>query len=170
VPQKASLLVKEKQAGNERLAVALKGFRSGVLRQQFGDPVDGSTAYRVCIYDGDDALVADLVVDRAGVACVSKPCWKAVSSKGWKYRDTTASADGIHGIVAKSGSGKAKLIIKGRNRSRKGQSSLPSGIASALTGSSRASVRVLTSDADCFAGNLGRVKKDTGSLFKAFGP
>jgi hypothetical protein len=106
-------------------------------------------------------------VDRAGDACGSKPCWKALGATGWKYRDGQASSDGVSRLIAKSGSAKARVIVSGRNKQRKGLTSLPTGIAAALSGSQHATVRVLTSDADCFGTTLDRVRKDSGTFFKA---
>jgi len=161
--------VKEKAAGKERLKVALKGFRSGLLPQQLGDPVAGATAYTLCIYAGDETLAGTLRVDRAGETCGTKPCWKALGSKGWKYRDAEASSDGVNRLIARSGTGKARVIVAGRNKERKALTALPTGIAATLAGSERATVRVLTSDAGCFGATLDRVRKDTGTFFKATG-
>lgn len=160
-------MVKEKAAGKERLKVVLKGFRAGLLPQQLGDPEDGTTAYRLCVYDAADTLAAALTVDRAGETCGSKPCWKALGTTGWKYRDTQASSDGVNRLIAKSGSGKARVLFSGRNDPKKGLTSLPTGIAAALSGGQQATVRVLTSDADCFGTTLDRVRKDSGSFYKA---
>jgi hypothetical protein len=159
--------VREKAAGKERLKVVLKGFRAGMLTQQLGDPRGGETAYHVCIYDDADTLAGALTVDRAGDSCGSKPCWKALGSTGWKYRDAQATSDGVSRLIAKSGSTKARVIVSGRNQQPKGLTSLPTGIAAALSGGQRATVRVLTSDADCFGTTLDRVRKDSGTFFKA---
>ena len=166
---KSTLLVKEKTAGKERLKVVLKGFRAGLLAQQLGDPERGTTAYHVCIYDASEDLAGALTVDRAGGICGSRTCWRALGIRGWKYRDAAASSDGVQRLVAKSGANNARLIVSARNHSKKGLTSMPTGIAAALTGSGRATVRVLTSDADCFGATLSRVRKNTGDVFKAVG-
>ena len=44
--------------------------------------------------------------------------WKAVSTRGYKYKDSTASVDGVQTIILKSGANKgwntAKLLVKGK--------------------------------------------------------
>ena len=51
-------------------------------------------------------------VDRAGQLCGTKPCWKAVSTKGYKYGDKLAAAESAAGSSAKSGVKKAKKLVK----------------------------------------------------------
>ena len=99
-----------------------------------------------------------------------RPCWKAISEKGYKYSDEDTAADGIHKIIMKGGNaGKGQVIVIGKNSEPKGQTSLPTGIAAALQDNAKATVQVVASDADCFGVEINRVKKADGSLFTGLG-
>ncbi len=82
-------------------------------------PVNG-TIYTLCTYDetgGVPALEAQSIVPPGGT-CSGKPCWKATGSKGFKYKDSLASAAGVRSVILKTGaSGKAKVIFKGKGSS-----------------------------------------------------
>jgi hypothetical protein len=170
-PGKGVFLAKEKVAGKEKLKLVLKKLASPVTQADLGDPVTGDTRYDVCVYDENDALVQQLQVDRAGDQCGAKACWKALSTKGYKYSDKDTSADGVLKIVAKGGSaGLGKLVVKGLNNVTKGQNSLPTGTAAALENATKATVQVVTSDAECFGVTLNGVKKADGLIFKAVHP
>lgn len=164
-PAKGSLIIDEKTAGKEKLKVSFSKLVPAVTQSQFGNPVNGSTAYRVCVYDAANQLQATYTVARAGQTCGDKPCWATVSDKGYKYKDKAATADGV--IMMKLGGGdpgKGKLKIKGKG------SNLPSGIAAALQNQTSATVQVLSSDASCFGVALTQVKKADGVTFSATGP
>ncbi len=164
---KAVLLVKEKKPGKEKLKVVLKKLQAAVAQSDFGDPVVGTTAYKVCIYDDADQPSGEYTVAQGGAICGDLSCWRTVSSKGYKYLDKSTSADGILKIKLLGKSfGKGKIVIVGKNAT----STMPLGVAAALQGSTSATVQVLTSDASCFGASLGRVKKADGALFKALGP
>jgi hypothetical protein len=163
---KGSLLVNEKAAGKEKLKVALKNLQPAVAPSQFGDPVAGSTAYKVCVYDGANQLSGEYTVAQAGAMCGGEPCWSAVG-KGYKYRDKSTAADGIKKINLFGGDpGKGKVLVGGKNDA----STMPTGIAAALQNATSATVQILASDASCFGVSLTEVKKADGALFKAAGP
>jgi hypothetical protein len=140
------LAIKEARAGRERLAFAARRFAPGLSLGDLGDPVAGGTSYRLCIYDGGDRLVGQLGVDRAGETCGprNEPCWKALGSSGYRYRDKASAADGVKELLVKSGKGPVRL--NARNKARKGYLSLPTGAAAALEGAERATAQLLTSD------------------------
>jgi len=107
-------------------------------------------------------------VDEAGDLCDGKPCWKAVSTKGYKYGDKLAAADGITKLQGIGGdAGKGKVQAKGQNKASKGLTALPTGIAAALASDTQATVQILTSDAACFGATLTDVKIADGLQFKA---
>jgi hypothetical protein len=113
-----------------------------------------------------------MVVARAGQDCgtPARPCWKAISTTGYKYKDKDTSADGILKIIAKGGAAsQGKIILLGKNNASKGQLSLPTGIAPLLLNNTKATVQVVTSDADCFGFTADVVKKADGLLFKGLG-
>jgi len=165
-PGKASFQVNEKKPGKEKLKVVLKNLTGATTEATFGNPVSGTTSYTLCIYDQDNVQISQMQVGQAGQLCDHKPCWKA-SKKGYNYADKTASADGITNIVAKGGDpGKGEIDAKGQNNASKGKTSLPVGIASALQSNSQATVRIITSDASCFAATMTNVTKADGVQFK----
>ena len=83
----------------------------------FGDPVNGSPVYTLCVYDstgGSPVFAMGLNVGSGGT-CDGKPCWKAISDKGWSYKNKTGSAAGITKVKFKSGAaGKPSLFVAGR--------------------------------------------------------
>ena len=165
-PAKGVLLVNEKTAGKEKLKIALSKFPEAIETDQYGDPVGSDTSYDICIYDSADELKGRFRVARGGDTCAGERCW-VTSSAGYKYADAITSADGIAKMMLTAGGpGKGKIVITAKNNS----SSLPLGIASALTASSHATVQVVTSDADCFGLELSVVKKAEDSVFSATGP
>jgi len=133
--------------------------------------VSGHTAYNVCLYGDGPTLIGTYSIAKAGQVCGTKACWRALATKGYKYFDKDAGSDGIFKIVVRGGdSGVGSVVVKGKNNSSKGQTSLPMGIASVLSGSSEAIVQIISSDADCFGSTLPNVKRADGSTFKAVSP
>ena len=162
---KGVLSVSEKTPGREKLvARVLEGPQlSGA---DFGNPVNGATAYRLCVYDGAGALKGDLLVDRAGDACGDAPCWsglgKPAGTKGYRYKDEALTADGVRLLLLRGGkAGASKLILREKG---------PTGIANALSGATGATVQLFASDAPapaCFSLNLPAVVTSDGLRFKA---
>ncbi len=88
--------------------------------EEFGDPVNGFTAYTLCIYD-EDGGGARLVLRAsapAGGSCTGRPCWEPMGSEGYRYRDKNLSPNGISHIMLRAGGpGKASLRFKGKGAS-----------------------------------------------------
>jgi len=164
---KCQLVVDESKAGAEKLVASWqKG--PALTPADFGDPtVTLGTAYDVCAYDASGTLAGQWQIDRAGATCGEKPCWKA-NDQGFKYKDKDGTAQGIQSVVLKGGdTGKSKLAVKGKNNAGKGQTSLPTGIAAALTGSASATIQLRGSNAPgCFSCAV-TTSKDEGGTFKA---
>jgi hypothetical protein len=166
-PGKAVVLVNEKTPGKQKLKVVLSKLEAALAPSDFGDPVTGTTGYKVCLYDGADRLAGEYTVARAGDLCGSLSCWSTLSDKGYKYTDKSSAADGIAKMRLTGGApGKGKLQILGKNAA----STLPTGVAGSLQDELRATVQVRTSDASCFGTRLGQVKKADGKVFSAVGP
>jgi hypothetical protein len=166
-PGKGSLLVNEKAAGKEKLKSLLTKLQIAVAPSQFGDPVGGTTRYKVCIYDAANQLRGEYGVARAGDTCGDRPCWSALADKGYQYSDKSTTADGILKITLIAGdAGKGKVVVIGKNNA----SALPTGVAAALQDETSATVQLLTSDASCFGTVLTQVKKADGLVFSAAGP
>jgi hypothetical protein len=173
--EKCLLLVDESKPGKEKLAVS---WRKGpaIAGSDFGNPLaPGGTAYDVCAYDASGVLAGQWEINRAGATCGNKPCWKVLGKppgdpghKGYRYKDPDATTQGIQSVLLKGDEpGKSKLAVKGKNNSDKGQTSLPTGVAAAFTGSATATIQLRGSDApQCFTCAV-TTSKDEGGKFKA---
>lgn len=169
----AKLVVKEKTAGKEQLqAKFAKG--PAIAQAALGNPLgSGGTAYGLCIYGAAGTLVEELVVDRAGVLCGTKPCWKPVGSappdhKGFAYTDGSQSAAGVKTISLKGGdAGKSTLLLKASNNASKGLTAMPTGITAALAGATSATIQLRTSAGTCFSAALVDVKTSDSDVFQA---
>lgn len=139
-----------------------------VERAQLGNPTAGTTRYDVCVYDDALRLVGSLTVDRAGQTCPQKACWRPIASTGYRYADRAGGADGVTSLVAKGGpAGKGKIVVMARNNARKGQTSMPLGIAAALQATRSVTVQTVTSDGACFGSTLTNVRTARPTLFRA---
>ena len=82
----------------------------------FGDPVNGSTSYRLCVYDesaGVPSAVMTLTAPPGGT-CAGKPCW-AAKKTGFLYKDKGLANDGLMQLQLTSGAaGKAKIVLKAK--------------------------------------------------------
>ena len=166
---KSALQVKERAVGRERLTVKMtRG--PGLLAADFGDPLaPGGTEYTFCLFDGADTLVAEATVDRAGLTCAGKECWKPLGSLGYQYKDKDLSADGVLTLRLKGGTvGRSQIQIRGKNNAPRGQVSLPGPIAPSLVGATSATMQILTNDGSgCFSSVLGTVTRSDPDFFKA---
>lgn len=93
----------------------LKG--EATAASDYGDPVSGGgSIYTLCVYDADGGVPQQVIqaMIPPGGTCDGKPCWEAKST-GFKYRDSTAAADGVQNISLRIGpDGKAKIIVKAK--------------------------------------------------------
>ncbi|MEO8133951.1 MAG: hypothetical protein ABI831_08250 [Betaproteobacteria bacterium] len=166
-PAKGRLILNEKKAGKEKLKVTLTKLLPAVTQGQFGNPVTGNTAYKLCIYDAANQLKGNYTIRRAAETCGTAACWSAISDKGYKYRDKSTAADGILKMKLIGGAaGKGKIKVIGKNTS----GHLPTGIAALMQNQASATVQILTTDASCFGVGLTQVKKADGTVFSATGP
>ncbi len=116
-PGKGILLVKDKapsgaSAKDKLIWKWLKG--PAQTQGDFGDPVSGGSSYAVCVYD-NTGLVTGVQVPAAGT-CSGSACWKAIGTKGYKYKDKSTSNDGVFQILFKGGSaGGSKLLVKAKD-------------------------------------------------------
>jgi hypothetical protein len=78
---------------------------------ELGDPFT-TTAFALCLYDDDD-LVMQATVEPGGI-CSGKPCWKDLRGKGFAWKNRAANPDGVTALQIRTGSGKARLSIKGK--------------------------------------------------------
>lgn len=83
---------------------------------ELGNPL-ADTFYSLCLYDqaGEATGLGLAAATRTGTSCASKPCWRSLGEKGFKYRDRSASPEGLQSLLLRSGGeGKAKVKVKGR--------------------------------------------------------
>ncbi len=99
-------------AKDKVIAKWLKG--PATTQSNLGTPLT-STSYAYCLYAGtSETLIASAGIPAGGV-CNGKPCWKALSTKGYKYRDTLLSNDGALLLKLIAGdAGKSKIIFKAK--------------------------------------------------------
>jgi hypothetical protein len=92
------------------------GWRSvdGVAAADLGDPVDATTTFRLCAYDGAGSLLTDVAV-HPGRQCGSKPCWQRAGKGGLRYKDGAARQDGVTRLTLRPGEGhRARMTLKAR--------------------------------------------------------
>ncbi len=103
--------------GSSRDKAGLK-WKSGEAHDlaALGDPTV-ATAYTLCVYDqsaGSWQTALEATIP-AGGSCAGSPCWKAIGSKGFKYKDRASTAGGVQKLILKSGAeGRTKFILKAR--------------------------------------------------------
>jgi cysteine-rich repeat protein len=109
---KASLMLKPGATPDRNLLKWgwLKGARTTLL--EFGDPRT-TTDYRLCVYDASGLRFT--ATAPAGGMCGTKPCWSALGTSGFKYKDKQLLPDGIQQLTLKQGAdGKAKIQLTAR--------------------------------------------------------
>jgi cysteine-rich repeat protein len=129
----------------------------------FGDPLT-DTAYALCIYDDSGAggrpRVLVSAVAPAGDICAGKPCWKRVTTKGFKYKDAERSPDGIDTITLKSGvDGRAGVVVKAKGEAL--------GVAGDLSFVAPVLVQLRSEDGECWEAVYGSPTRSTPALFKS---
>ena len=79
-----------------------------LAQSDFGDPVNGPTSYALCIYGGTGAAAIS-----AGIPGITG--WDTVSTAGYKFKDSTAAADGVSKVLLKGAdAGKSKVLVKAK--------------------------------------------------------
>jgi glucose/arabinose dehydrogenase len=115
---RAALTMKDKEAdgAGEKDKLVAKWLKGPATTQaNFGNPVT-TTGYSFCLYAGTaSALVATASVPAAGT-CSGKPCWKAISTKGYRFKDKTAANDGgtFQMKLSAGEAGKSKILFKAK--------------------------------------------------------
>jgi hypothetical protein len=101
-------------AGPPQLTWKWKG-GDGVALADLGDPT-ASTDYQLCVFEDADTSPAVLFGAGAPAAsCGVEPCWKALSTRGFQWKNRTGAGDGLTSVVVKTGAaGKAAVVLKGK--------------------------------------------------------
>jgi glucose/arabinose dehydrogenase len=75
--------------------------------EEFGDPVGGGTAYRLCAYGSDDEqLLTPGVGARSG--------WRVLSEAGYRFANPEATRDGLTRVTLKTEAAGSRIIVKGK--------------------------------------------------------
>ena len=88
---------------------------AATTKPDFGNPLT-TTAYNLCIYDGNADLISTSAVPAAGTCNAERPrpCWRE-TSKGYRYLDHDLTPAGVQKVLLKSGTaGNAQIIVEGR--------------------------------------------------------
>jgi len=110
--REASLLVRKRSSAAKN-ALRWKWTSGGAVSpSDFGTPIT-STDYVLCLYDnGGSEISARAPAHRT---CRTKPCWRALGTAGFKYRDKSATLDGLTVLRLHAGAaGKATIRAKGK--------------------------------------------------------
>jgi Tol biopolymer transport system component len=91
-----------------------------LVQTDFGDPVNGSTSYKLCVYDetaSSPVFKMGATVAPGGM-CGTKQCWKGVADKGWAYKNKGGNGDGITKAQLKGGApGKPQVRVQAKGTS-----------------------------------------------------
>ena len=92
------------------------GKGQATLRADFADPIN-TTSYALCVYD-ESAGIASLTMNATvppGGLCAGNACWKASSTRGFRYHDRNGSAGGVQSMSLTAGvDGKARISLKAK--------------------------------------------------------
>jgi len=162
-PFKASLLLKDRSDNTKDRLIWkwIKGEKTDFV--DFGDPL-GTDDYTLCIYEKSDQLPSLMLsaTAPAGGECMGLACWKALDTKGFKYKDKELTPDGLDTIILKAADyGKAKMIVKGKGAGL--------GLASPLDVELPVTVQLQSGNGECWEADYFPVgvKKNEADQFKA---
>ena len=94
--------------------------------------------------------------------CAGRDCWKALGTKGFKYKDKELTPDGLDTIILKAGDdGKARIIVKGKGAGL--------GLPSPLDVELPVTVQLQSGSGECWEAEYFEVgvKKNEADFFKA---
>ena len=167
VAGQAQLQSNDAHSGKETLKLRWAKIATTTTRASFGNPVSGSTVAAFCLFNDAGTPVGELIVDRAGKTCGTKPCWR-LTGKGLAYQDKMASAAGVTKIGFVGGAaGKGKASAQGKNNAANGLTSLPKHLSAMLTGNTSPTIELVTSDRFCVRATMNKVVKDAALQYKA---
>jgi hypothetical protein len=111
-PLKSKMLIKDTTPDDVDKLIWkwIKG--EAVTTPEFGDPL-ATDDYAFCVFDPGGLVMSAAIP--AGGTCGTKPCWKALNGKGYKYVNKAGTPEGITKLLLKSGgAGLSKVIAKGK--------------------------------------------------------
>jgi len=161
VAERGQLVVKD-NADNRKDKLIWKWKRGAATTlDDLGDPAV-STTYTLCVYDkaaGQSSLATGLAIPASGF-------WTHAGKKGWKYKDKSASSDGVRNAKLRSGANlksKAGVKAKGVNV----PTPVPVGGGMYFSKDDAVTVQLLSTEGMCWTGEFPTAKKNTEKLFKA---
>jgi len=118
-PGAARLTIKDRTPDTvDQVRWKWKGAATAVA--DFGTPTL-TTDYALCLYQGTTLKLAARAP--AGGTCGTNPCWKALGTKGYVYKNSALTPDGLLKGTLKAGdTGKASVTVKGKG------TNLPDGV------------------------------------------
>jgi glucose/arabinose dehydrogenase len=104
-----SRLTLKRPANTQKNRLTWKWLTGPALSQSdFGDPVGGGTSYALCIYAGTGAAAVTAAIPGGSG-------WKALSTKGYTFKDRNAGGDGVFRARLQGGAdGKSRLLVKAK--------------------------------------------------------
>lgn len=154
---KSLFLVKDNASDDTKDKTIFKWIKGDATSQtEFANPTS-TAVYAVCVYE-NGALSYSMIIPPGTSE------WAQISTKGFKYKDLTGTAQGIQKIILKGSPdpAKSKVLVKGRGLN------LPDPVP-ALT--MPVEVQVINSDSGlCWGAEFTTFKKNQTGLFKAKNP
>ena len=122
----------------------------------FGNP-PSTTGYAVCVYQGATLKLAARAP--ASGACGMKPCWKALGTNGYGYKDGALTPDGLSKVTLKAGAmGRAQVAVKGKG------ANLPDGVLPLTT---PVTIQLQATTGECWGATFGTAAVSDTGQFKA---
>jgi hypothetical protein len=164
-----SILVLKDNTDDSKDKLVYKWLKGAIpsVQADYADPVT-TADYTLCVYTGaSDTLVAEAAVPPNNL-CAGVPCWKAISDKGYKFKDKAGTNDGVTKVILKSNSnpGKSKALVKGKGT---GLPDFPAASNPALDLDLPVLVQLVNEDnGNCFESEFdtGDIKKNVPGKFK----
>jgi cysteine-rich repeat protein len=135
---------------------------------ELGDPLAG-TAYTLCVYDTPSGVpaLAYRASAPAGGTCGTRACWHRVGARGFVYRDSARTPDGIELLKVKAGAqGRASAVVRGKG-SHLRIPFLGDGSGGGLD--LPVTVQLRSSDASCFEASFSSASRSGPYEFRAQG-
>jgi hypothetical protein len=113
-PLQAKLQIKDKTPDTADQVVFKWNKGAATSVSDFGSPPT-TDSYALCIFNPN--LVMQLDAHDGGIdpVCGNSQCWKTLSIKGFAYKDSDRTPNGVDKVVLKAGlAGKAKVQLKGK--------------------------------------------------------
>ena len=153
----AKFIAKEPKPTTANLRVILGRTEAPITVEDFGDFVNESDTFSLCVYDDADSLLRSYVVDRGGDFCQGRKCWAVNSKTGYSFKDLTADDSGIFKMRLRPGGApgqpSASLQISGKTVKAPATSTLPR-ISADLEGNSQPTIQTTFDTGLCLSAKL----------------